>query len=441
MPILTHHSSTRIPYIMKFSATLSMAFRQVRVVLLNHISHLLWTYTGLIFLLKILIWLTNSDSINAFQTNDSLNYLSASKAFYSSYLSANRESVGLLIAPGFPSLLIVLQLLLPDHFIPLVLSTIPILSALILFQAFKNLSKSLATFSYIYVISEPVLFFESFYILSDSFFLLLISMTIWLIIRYQENACLLSKFILGAFVGFTTLTRPMLLYFPLALLFLLFIFSRRTFKYWYPSFLVYGLVVVVWVGHNYQSFEVPVISSVQYNNLILGEVVGMKIAEGEGNYEEVILAEDERRREALGDDPSPRDLYSYNSSRFNQVLFEGPWWLFVSHIRGVVAILFGFGEESISQVLGNLPSQFVLVVLVYSVLFSSSISVFLLYRVIQMLPRMTKIPPGILLACFYLSYVLLVSGGATAYSRFRIAVIPAIAFIILYPKARRVSSG
>ena len=181
-----------------------------------------------------------------------------------------------------------------------------------------------------------------------------------------------------------------------------------------------------WIIRNEAFFNVPVISSVQYKNLILGEVAGIRtLAEGK-TLQQIYMEENEMQVDYIGSSPTPNESYDYNQDRFREVVSESPHYFALSHLKGAFLILFGFGSESISNVLKFGDRSFVDIVIFLSAGFSTLLGSAFIFASVYALLFMPPMRPWLLTA----AYFLVVSGGATAYSRFRIPILMIVAFII-----------
>lgn len=404
-------------------------------VLRNHFTRaVLLPVSVLVVLIKTLIWLRVSQSPELFLTNDSGNYVKMAQNFWSSYFSGDRSEISLLIAPGFPFLLSGFFEIGLIHQVPLALSLLPIPIGLLVYRLFRSKSKQLAALSYLYIICEPVLFFESFYVLSDTLFLLLLTGMATVVSHKQFKESLLLQSVLGLLLGFAVLTRPVFLYFPLLCFIFLLVWRRQYVK---SSLLPITLglgIATSWILYNYSEFRVPVVSSVQYKNLILGEVAGIRELADKIPYREVLVEENLLLTEALGVSPSPMQVSEFNTKRFLNVSRQHPLYFFLNHIRGSMMILFGVGSGAIRGITDQYFPVLGTFSVILSVMITSVVGVRFLFRYVAMVIKSPSLTLFASCSMIFVTYFLIVSSGATAYSRFRIPLMFAICIVVFSPK-------
>ncbi|MBM3744054.1 MAG: glycosyltransferase family 39 protein [Actinobacteria bacterium] len=393
--------------------------------LLRVIKHPLFPIVITTVLLKLILWTFINNDVSRFTTNDSQNYLLASQTFADTYSNSVKDQLSLLIAPGFPFLLMVLQVFFGISTISLILSLIPIFVAVILYPLFQTYFPKFALIAASFILFEPVLFFESYYILTDTFFLLLVAVSIRILVSLQKSPNLLLATVLGFIVSFACLNRSIVLYLPFAAFAYLVAFQRKFIKRLVPVLLVFVTICGAWILRNIHVYDVPVVSSVQYKNLINSEVAGMRALELRQSYAEVIQAEGKLSTEMLRDDATPREEYQYAQKRFIEVLKESPEFFILNHLRGAAGILFGNGSGTISNALTGSPPWVTNTIIAISTAISTSSGLLFLLSLLYALYRRLEIGDWIL----FIVYFLLVSGGAVAYSRFRIPVIPLMVLI------------
>jgi len=406
----------------------------LEVVRRNHVKALLFPITALVVSSKTWIWFQFSDVPDLFLTNDSGNYLKTANDFWVAYFEENRSEVSLLIAPGFSFFVYLLLKVVDINQIPLLLSLLPVFIAIITYRVFRVISKRLAVLSYIYIICEPVLFFESFYLLSDTFFLLLLALMALTISRNLTNGNLLGQIFLGIITGFAILTRPVFFYFPIIVAIYLLFWRRDLVRTFLLSTIIGLGISISWISHNYVDFKVPVVSSVQYKNLILGEVAGIRtLAEGI-SYREVLRQENELLFDYLGESPSPKDVSSFNTQRFVDVLKDNPAFFVLAHLRGSGMLLFGIGSEAIRNIVGSYSPIVGKIAVVSSGIVTLFVGLYFLAQLFVILINLSRLTHLASFLILFISYFFIVSSGATAYSRFRIPLMLAICIIVFSPR-------
>lgn len=371
-------------------------------------------------LLKLVVWAFINNDLSRFTTNDSQNYLLASQTFSESYSNTVDNQLSLLIAPGFPVVLMLLQTFFSLSTISLLLSLTPVVVAIILYPVFQSYFPKFALAAASFILLEPVLFFESYYILTDSFFLFLIALLIRILVLLKQSSSIVLSSSVGLLVSFACLNRSIILYLPLAAFGYLIIFQRKLIKRFVPALLIFIAICGAWILRNTNVYEVSVISSVQYKNLILSEVGGMRMLESGQSYSEVLEEEGNLITKSLGSSSTPREEYAYARERFIEVLKESPEFFVLNHLRGGAGILFGNGSGAITNSLNSAPQWIISFVMVLSTIFSVFSGLLYLLSSFYALYRKLNVSDLILFS----TYFLLVSSGAVAYSRFRIPIIP-----------------
>ncbi len=391
----------------------------------SSLNVLLTSITFVVLIMKLIIWIHLSEKDNSFKTSDSYNYLRMASRFFPNYFSDNNDVTSLLISPGYPFFLWFVNHLIPTKYISLFSSIIPLFVALVIYRILKRKSLRIASMAYLLTITEPVLFLESFYMLSDTFFLLVVTLASLLFIRCLNQDHLGYWIGLGVILSFSALVRPVALYLPILALLYLSISYRHHLKRFLVAGAVYVLIVSTWIIRNFLLFDVPVLSSVQYENLVSGEVVGIRASAENQSFDAISDEETMLSQDNLGYSPTPRQKYSYNSDRFLEVIRKHPDDFVLSHLLGTFRILFGYGRGVTTEVFSNFNPPVYELFSLYSFGFTILLSgSFLFFSIISF--KNCKI---VRLLFMYCAYFLLLSSGATSYSRFRIPIIVAMIVI------------
>ena len=385
----------------------------------------------LVIISKIAIWSLNLKHPEVFMSNDSYSYLATAKNPWEGYFSTPNQFYDqrLRIVPGYPVFIFLLSWLDIKYFY-LLSSLIPIAVGAVFYKTFSKELPQTSKLTYLFLILDPALYFESFKVLSDSFFLLLMVLIIYFTKKCISEKSYKYSVFAGLIFGYSVLVRPIAYYLP----FIALIIFAATRSEHFKRILVLTLIAIViptaWIGKNYYEYGVPILSSVQGTNLIIGEVAGVRALAESKSYEEIISEEDKLKGAQLPRDATAKQIYQYDVSRAKNVLPDHPIELLKLHIIGFAKILFGPGKMTISELLPFMPffaTKFVIYL-------SSIISILLgLFSLIAISIYFYSSKAFFLLSTYEL-YFLVLASGSTAYSRFRIPISPIIfllGFILL----------
>ena len=382
----------------------------------------------LVVISKLFVWALNLKHPEVFMSNDSYSYLATAKNPWEGYFSIPNQFYDqrLRIVPGYPLIIFLLSWLDIKYFY-LLSSFIPIAVGAIFYKTFSKELPQTSKLVYLFLILDPALYFESFKVLSDSFFLLLMVLIIYFTKKCISEKSYKYSIFAGLIFGYSVLVRPIAYYLPFIVLIIFAATRSEHFKRILVLTLIAIIIPTAWIGKNYYEYGVTILSSVQGTNLIIGEVAGVRALAENKSYEEIIADEDILKSAQLPRDATAKQVYQYDVSRAKNVLPNHPLQLLKLHIVGVAKILFGPGKMTISELLPFMPISVTKLVIYLSGAISILFGSFSLIAIAIYFYRSKTY----FLLSIYEIYFLVLASGSTAYSRFRIPISPIIFMLSL----------
>ena len=367
------------------------------------------------------LWLLSIPSTSILMENDSVRYLRISEDFWSVFFHSNPNADSFYITPGYPlflsffpseniKLMIFFQLLLLGA------------SQIILFKLIiRHTSTRVAYIGLTLFILESSTGLESFNLLTETLFNFIFVLFLFLFGDGKNKKHVL--YTSGIVLGIALIVRPVgqILLIPLILMI--------AFRSWRRQVITVLLIAVVvsstWIMRNQVVFGVPQLSGIQSLNLLQYEGAGAFAKENDVTLKEAQTEESNLEINQIGEGASIQKVVEYRVDRGIKLIIENPVGFFKLHLEGAVKILLGPGSANIrkltshflsSEVLSNLVQ--VLIVLMRLVISSLAfIFIFLAIKKRVFIPiQFYSIVSWIL--------ILISSGGANAYSRFRVPLIP-----------------
>ena len=367
------------------------------------------------------LWLLSIPSTSILMENDSVRYLRISEDFWSVFFHSNPNADSFYITPGYPlflsffpseniKLMIFFQLLLLGA------------SQFILFKLIiRHTSTRVAYFGLTLFILESSTGLESFNLLTETLFNFIFVLFLFLFGDGKNKKHVL--YTSGIVLGIALIVRPVgqILLIPLILMI--------AFRSWRRQVITVLLIAVVvsstWIMRNQVVFGVPQLSGIQSLNLLQYEGAGAFAKQNDVTLKEAQAEESNLEINLIGEGASIQTVVEYRVDRGIKLIIENPVGFFKLHHEGAVKILLGPGSANIrkltshflsSEVLSNLVQ--VLIVLMRLVISSLAfIFIFLAIKKRVFIPiQFYSIVSWIL--------ILISSGGANAYSRFRVPLIP-----------------
>jgi len=373
------------------------------------------------------LWLLSIPSNFTLMENDSVRYLRISEHFWSVFFHSNPNADSFYITPGYPlflsffpseniKLMIFFQLLLLGA------------SQIILFKLIiRHTSTGVAYIGLTLFILESSTGLESFNLLTETLFNFIFVLFLFLFEDGMNKKHVL--YTSGIVLGIALIVRPVgqILLIPLILMI--------AFRSWRRQVITVLLIAVVvsstWIMRNQVVFGVPQLSGIQSLNLLQYEGAGASAKQNDVTLKEAQAEESTLEINQIGEGASIQKVVEYRVDRGIKLIIENLSGFFKLHLEGAVKILLGPGSANIrkltshflsSEALSNLVQ--VLIVLMRLVISSLAfIFIFLAIKKRVFMPiQFYSIVSWILL--------LISSGGANAYSRFRVPLIPLEIIII-----------
>jgi len=373
------------------------------------------------------LWLLSIPSTSILMENDSVRYLRISEDFWSVFFHSNANADSFYITPGYPLFLS----FFPSENIKLVIFFQLLLlgaSQIVLFKLIiRHTSSRVAYIGLMLFILESSTGLESFNLLTETLFNFIFVLFLFLFgdVKNKKHVLYTSGIVLGV----ALIVRPVgqILLIPLILMI--------AFRSWRRQVITVLLIAVVvsstWIMRNQVVFGVPQLSGIQSLNLLQYEGAGAFAKQNDVTLKEAQAEEANLEINQIGEGASIQKVVEYRVDRGIKLIIENPVGFFKLHLEGAVKILLGPGSANIRKLTSHFLSSEVLtnlvqVVIVLMRLVISSLAFIFIFLAIK---KRVFIPIQ-----FYsiVSWILILisSGGANAYSRFRVPLIPLEIIII-----------
>lgn len=373
------------------------------------------------------LWLLSIPSTSILMENDSVRYLRISEDFWSVFFHSNPNADSFYITPGYPLFLS----FFPSENIKLVIFFQLLLlgaSQIILFKLIiRHTSTRVAYIGLMLFILESSTGLESFNLLTETLFNFIFVLFLFLFGDGKNKKHVL--YTSGIVLGIALIVRPVgqILLIPLILMI--------AFRSWRRQVITILLMAVVvsstWIMRNQVVFGVPQLSGIQSLNLLQYEGAGAFAKENDVTLKEAQAEESNLEINQIGEGASIQTVVEYRVDRGIKLIIENPVGFFKLHLEGAVKILLGPGSANISKLTAHLELSEVAIDFLKAVIVLMRLFVFFLVctSIYFALRKKIFIPIQ-----FYsiVSWVLILisSGGANAYSRFRVPLIPLEIMII-----------
>ena len=359
--------------------------------------------------------------------NDSARYLGISENFGSVFFGSKTNSDSFYITPGYPLFLSVFS---PENLKLIIFCQFLLLgiSQLILFRLIiKYTSTKVAYIGLILFLLESSSGLESFNLLTETLFNFIFVLFLYLFGNsLNKNHFLYTS---GLVLGLALIVRPVgqILLIPLLLVVAI--------KTWRKQVVIVLLIAVAisstWIIRNQVVFGVPQLSGIQSLNLLQFEGAGAFAKENGVSLKEAQAVESQLQVDEVGEGASIETVVDYRVDRGIDLIIENPTGFIELHLEGAAKILVGPGSANISKLTAHLGlSEVVMdllkVVIVLMRLFVISLVCISIYFALR---RRIFIPIQLYSIVSWI-LILASSGGANAYSRFRVPLIPLEIIII-----------
>ena len=372
---------------------------------------------------SILVYFISSEE--TFLENDSTRYLDLASNFFLSYLSPGNSPNpdSFYVTPGYP---LFLSLFSGFEIRQIIFIQFCILGAtqLLCYIILRNLfQRPIALLGLAVFLVESSTNLESFHILTETLFGLFFLSFLYFFSKSKDSK--LNTIIAGVFLGSSLLVRPVAQILIVALVLTLLIAKEKK----TIAICIFLSIAILsgWLVRNEKVFGIPQLSGIQSLNLLYYEGAGAVSITRSQTLERAQNSESAREVSALGESPTLIDVVNYRSERGVTLIKENFLGFVELHAIGSFKILLGPGSATIDEIMSYLPLSPLLgiilkslsVALSFILAFLSLFSIFRLIRYRRSLQNYFQIFVA-------LSFLLLLvsSGGANAYSRFRVPLVP-----------------
>ena len=367
------------------------------------------------------IWLLSIPDQFTLMEGDSDRYLRISENFWSVFSASKVEPDSFFITPGYP---LFLSFFPPGNVKLMIFAQFLLLgiSQIVLFKlVLKQTSIQVAYFGLSLFLLESSSSLESFNLLTETLFNFIFVLFLYLLGNHSNKNLVLCTS--GLALGLALFVRPVgqILLIPLLLM--------LAFQTWRRQIALVLLITVVvsstWIIRNQVVFSVPQLSGIQSLNLLQYEGAGAFAKENDVSLKEAQTIESELELTEVGQSASIQSVVQYRVDRGLELIRTNPVGFIELHVEGAAKILLGPGSANISKLtahlgLSELVIDFLKVVIVLMrllVIFLVCVSIYFALRTrIFSLIQFYSIVSWLL--------ILISSGGANAYSRFRVPLIP-----------------
>lgn len=364
--------------------------------------------------------------------NDSIRYLNLANDFFGNFAGGaqNPNPDAFYVTPGYPFFLYIFGFLGIKQIVLLQFLILGFTQFLV-YRVLKNLfEERIALFGLSVFLLESSSNLESFHILTETLFSFFLSL--FLLFLSKSRLPRFYPLLAGIALGLSLLIRPVAQILFLALCFTFFLSAQR--KRIGICFIVVAIFLSGWILRNNSVYGVAQLSGIQSLNLLYFEgagAVSMATSQSIGVAQRL---ENQRELEMLGKSPGLRELVSYRQERGTFLIKENFLGFAELHTKGAIKILIGPGSATIDKLSGGMkiPSSFSFAYKVFSLALSLLIAVLSTLAILLLLKRST--PKKTLFVFAGAAFVLLLvsSGGANAYSRFRVPIVPLEIILSMY---------
>ena len=376
-----------------------------------------------IILKSILLYFISTEE--TFLENDSTRYMDLASNFFLNYLSPGNSPNpdSFYVTPGYPLFLSLFGGLEIRQIIFIQFCILGV-SQLLCYRILRNLfEQPIALLGLAMFLIESSTNLESFHILTETLFGLLFLCFLYFFSKSKNSK--LNTIIAAVFLGSSLLVRPVAQILIVALI-ITFLISKEKKKIAICIFLS-GAILSSWLLRNEKVFGIPQLSGIQSLNLLYYEGSGAVSISRSQTLEKAQNIESAREVSVLGDSPTLIDVVNYRSERGIALIKDNFLGFVELHARGSFKILLGPGSATIDEIMRHFPLgpffgnilKSLSVSLSFILAFLSLFSIFRLIRYRQSLQNyfQTFVAVSFLL-------LLVSSGGANAYSRFRVPLVP-----------------
>ncbi len=384
-----------------------------------------------IALKSVLLHFLNGEKI--FLENDSTRYLDLASDFHQNYVSPGLlpNPDAFYVTPGYPLFLSLLSGLEIRQIIFIQFCILG-LTQFLCYMILKNLFQPrIALLGLSIFLLESSTNVESFHILTETLFGIFFLSFLYFFSKRTNSK--LNPIIAGGLLGISLLIKPVAQILIIALV-VTFLVAKQKKNIAICLFLSVA-ILSSWLIRNNNVFGIPQLSGIQSLNLLYYEGAGAASIANSQTLGKTQTLEGAREASTLGEAPNLNSIVHYRQNR-GIALIKNNFLGFVElHAKGSIKILLGPGSATIDEIVsqtpfGTLPGtiyKFYSITLLFLLSLFSFLGIWLLIR--------DKKRTGKYFYFFVaLSFLLLLisSGGANAYSRFRVPLVPLEIILSLY---------
>jgi len=404
-------------------------FQKLRLIRANQLAIAL--ILSSIILKSILLYFISAKE--TFLENDSTRYLNLASNFFLNYVSPGNSPNpdSFYVTPGYP---LFLSLFSGLGIRQIVFMQFCILGAtqLLCYRILKNLFRQpIALLGLAMFLLESSTNVESFHILTETLFGLLFLCFLYFFSKSKNSK--INAIFAAVFLGSSLLVRPVAQILIVALV-ITFLIAKEKKEIAICVFLSVA-IFSGWLLRNEKVFGIPQLSGIQSLNLLYYEGAGASSISKSQTLEEAQNIEGAREVSVLGKSPTLIDVVNYRSERGITLIKDNFLGFVELHARGSFKILLGPGAATIDEIMSHIPLgpylgkilKSLSVALSFTLAFLSLFSIFRLIRYKQNTQNYFQIFAAV-------SFLLLLvsSGGANAYSRFRVPLVPLEIILSVY---------
>ena len=385
------------------------------------------------FIFKLIVFATTGLNSKSYLSPDSYEYLKLGKNFFKSYIHTNDNflALSMLRTPGYPLLISIIghnriwMVIIFQILISLVISLV------VYFMAKNLFGKKIAILALIFSLVDTSLFTETFALLTEVLFTLMITLGVFYLNKYlTRNASIANLAISSILISFSILVRPIGILI-LAALAISTIFARgKLLKSLAVIFISTLLVFLGWSMRNYSEGQLFKLSTIESNNLLNYEASGALAISKNISLDQAQKIESDLLISSLGASPTIAEISKYQERRAIEIILNNKISIIKLHLIGVAKLMLGPGQgefiKAISKGERTSAKNFLEISLIYFMALITFISfVFFVIGLARFFNLKTKNDFLWFLVIVFFIF-LLGSSGAQAYARFRVPLNPMI---------------
>lgn len=390
-------------------------------------------------LLRLAVFLAAVRSPERFWSQDDRDYLGVARNLHAAYLAdaGHWFEVGLRRPPVYPLFMRLVFEAFGSHYAAVVAAQIGVgvaTVALTYWFASLQLPRGAALAAASLVALDPASVVFSNQMLTETLFTFFLVVALALTLVGARSGSMAPLAIAGIALGIATLTRPVAEYLPLVLVATLIVIARarmrRALALSCALAAGYALPVGAWVIHNDIRTGVPVVSTIDGHNMLDYRAVGALVEDGEKPWEARAYV-GERLAARLDGGENPAEVSRVQMRLGIEILAEHPVGAVESWAKGEARLLGGPAKTETATLLTG-RARVTGAPLLGLVALSQLVTILLVVAggagIVGLLVRRLE-PRALWISAVTVLYLVVISGGPEAYSRFRVPVTPCLAVL------------